>query len=54
MPLQTNTSSAKHENMNGKIQAVIAKARWFINFDRFRINPLFYFGSLNLIPQKIY
>jgi transposase len=49
----SNTSSAKHENMNGKIQAVIAKARGFINFDRFRINTLFYFGNLNLIPQNI-
>jgi transposase len=50
--IKTQTSSAKHENMNGKIQAVIAKARGFINFDRFRINTLFYFGKLELLPQK--
>ncbi len=52
--LQTNTSSVKHENMNGKIQAVIAQTRGFINFDRFRINTLFYFGNFKLVPQKIY
>jgi transposase len=49
----TRTSSGLHENMNGKIQSVIAKARGFINFDRFRINVLFYFGNLKLTPQKI-
>ena len=42
----TKTSSGAHENMNGRIQAVIAKARGFLNFDRFRINVLFYFGNL--------
>jgi len=50
----TRTSSAKHENMNGKIQAVLAKARGFLNFERFRINALFYFGNLKLMPLKIY
>jgi transposase len=50
--VETQTSSAKHENLNGKIQAVIAKARGFRNFDRFRINALFYFGKLNLDPLK--
>jgi len=49
---ETNTSSGKHENMNGKIQSVISKARVFINFERFRINVLFYFGKLNFVPQK--
>jgi len=48
----TKTSSAMHENNNGKIQMIIAKARGFINFDRFRINALFYFGNLNLFPLK--
>jgi transposase len=43
----TKTTSALHENNNGKLQAIIAKARGFINFDRFRINALFYFGNLN-------
>jgi transposase len=43
----TNTDSGSHENMNGRIQSVIAKARGFLNFDRFRINVLFYFGKLN-------
>ncbi|RIY35277.1 hypothetical protein CKY20_11010 [Capnocytophaga canis] len=28
----TQTSSGKHENMNGKIQSVILKARGFLNF----------------------
>ncbi|MDP2362862.1 MAG: transposase [Ignavibacteria bacterium] len=49
---ETKSSSGKHENMNGRIQSVIAKARGFINFERFRINILFYFGKLNLLPQK--
>jgi transposase len=43
----TQSSSAKLENLNGRIQSVIAKARGFLNFDRFRINTLFYFGNLN-------
>ena len=47
--LTTRTDSGKHENMNGRIQAVLAKARGFKNFDRFRINILFYFGKLELI-----
>lgn len=47
------TSSAKHENKNGAIQSVIAKARGFRNFERFRINALFYFGKLDLVPQNI-
>jgi len=45
--ITSKTTSGKHENMNGKIQSVIAKARGFINFDRFRINVLFYFGKLD-------
>jgi transposase len=51
--ITSKTSSAKHENKNGAIQAVIAKARGFKNFHRFRINILFYFGNLNLNPQNI-
>jgi transposase len=47
---ETMTDSALHENMNGRIQSVIAKARGFLNFDRFRINVLFYFGNLNFNP----
>ena len=52
--LITRTDSGKHENMNGRIQAVLAKARGFKNFDRFRINVLFYFGKLDLNPLKFY
>lgn len=52
--IKTKTSSAKHENLNGKIQSVMAKARGFVNFNRFRINALFYFGNLKLTPQKNY
>ena len=48
---KTKTDSGLHENMNGRIQSVIAKARGFLNFERFRINVLFYFGKLNLTPQ---
>ena len=44
--LITRTDSGRHENMNGRIQAILAKARGFVNFDRFRINVLFYFGKL--------
>jgi transposase len=44
--LITHTDSGKHENINGRIQAVIAKARGFFYFYRFRINVLFYFGNL--------
>jgi transposase len=51
--IMTRTSSGLHENMNGKIQSVIAKARGFRNFERFRINVLFYFGNLKLTPQFI-
>jgi transposase len=52
--LITRTDSGKHETMNGRIQAVLAKARGFYNFDRFRINVLFYFGKLDIKPLKIY
>ena len=52
--LITGTDSAKHENMNGRIQAVLAKARGFKNFDRFRVNVLFYFGKLDINPLKFY
>jgi transposase len=44
----THTDSGKHENINGRIQAVLAKARGFRNFERFRINVLFYFGKIVL------
>lgn len=43
----TETTSGKHENLNGRIQAVLAKARGFLNFDRFKINVMFYFGKLD-------
>ncbi|MFH1004199.1 MAG: ISL3 family transposase [Bacteroidota bacterium] len=49
----TKTTSGKHENTNGRIQAVLAKARGFRNFERFRINILFHFSNLNLFPLKI-
>jgi len=52
--LTTRTDSGKHENINGRIQAVLAKARGFCNFDRFRTNVLFYFGNLDLNPLKFY
>jgi transposase len=51
--LITRTDSGKHENTNGRIQAVLAKARGFKNFDRFRINVLFYFGKFEINPLKI-
>ena len=52
--LITRTDSGKHENMNGRIQAILAKARGFNNFERFRINVLFYFGKLVINPLKFY
>lgn len=42
------TTSAQHERINGNIQSLLAKARGFINFDRFRINVMFYYGKLKL------
>jgi len=49
----TKTTSGRHENINGRIQSVIAKARGFINFSGFRLNVMFYFGDLELIPQNL-
>ena len=51
--LVTRTDSGRHENINGRIQAILAKARGFKNFDRFRINVLFYFGKLDIFSLKI-
>lgn len=39
------TTSAQHERINGNIQSLLAKARGFLNFERFRINVMFYFGQ---------
>lgn len=50
----TQSNSGKHENLNGRIQSVLAKARGFLNFDRFKINVMFYFGNLELTPLKFY
>jgi transposase len=50
--LITGTTSATHERTNGSIQSILAKARGFKSFDRFRINALFYFGKLDLLPIK--
>lgn len=44
----TATTSAAHERTNGSIQSILAKARGFKSFERFRINALFYFGKLDL------
>ncbi len=46
-PFITHTTSAMHENINGRIQNVIAKAKGFKSYKRFRINMLFYFSNLN-------
>jgi transposase len=51
--ITSRTSSGKHENINGRIQAALAKARGFKNLDRFRVNVLFYFGKLDLNSLKI-
>lgn len=50
----TQSNSGKHENLNGRIQAVLVKARGSSNFKRFKINVMFYFGDLDFIPLKIY
>ena len=39
-----------HEQCNAKIQRLLIKARGFKNFKRFRINILFYYGKLQLVP----
>ncbi len=49
---RSGTTSAAHERTNGSIRSILAKARGFISFERFRINALFYFGKLNLLPTK--
>lgn len=46
------TDSGIHKNMNGRIQSLIAKAGGFSNFDKFRINVLFYFGKLDFSTLK--
>ncbi|WP_442788166.1 transposase [Flavobacterium sp. PL11] len=50
----TETTSGKHENLNGRIQSILAKARGFLNFKRFNINVMFYFGDLDLKPLNFY
>ena len=50
---KTQTASGKHENLNGRIPSILAKERGFLNFDRFRINVLFYFGKFNLTPLNM-
>ena len=42
------TTSAQHERINGNIQSLIAKARGFVNFERFRINVMFYYGKIDI------
>ena len=39
-----NTTSAMHENINGRIQNIIAKTKGFKNYKKFRINMRFLFG----------
>ncbi len=45
--IKLKTTSAQHERINGNIQSLIGKARGFLNFDRFRINVMFYFAKLD-------
>lgn len=51
--LITKTDSGSHENLNGRIQSVLAKARGFANFDRFKINVMFYFGKLDFTTKYL-
>ena len=51
--INTSTSSGKHENMNGRIQALITKSKGYLNYERFRIHVLFHYGNLNPFPQNI-
>ena len=46
-------NNAAHEHCNANIQRLIIKARGFKNFKRFRINLLFYYGKLKLVPQTL-
>ncbi len=41
-------TSAQQERINGNIQSIIAKARGFANFERFRINVMSYYGKNNI------
>ena len=51
--LITKTDSGSHENLNGRIQSVLAKARGFRNFDRFKVNIMFYFGKLQFSTKYL-
>jgi len=51
--LITKTDSGSHENLNGRIQSVLAKARGFANFDRFKVNVMFYFGKLQFSTKYL-
>lgn len=51
--LITKTDSGSHENLNGRIQSVLAKARGFLNFDRLKINVMFYFGKLQFSTKYL-
>lgn len=47
-----NVNNGFHEQCNAKIQRLLIKARGFKNFYRFRVNILFYYGKLNMVPLK--
>ena len=51
--LITKTDSGSHENTNGRIQSLLAKARGFRNFNRLKINLMFYFGKLEFSTKYL-
>lgn len=49
--LSHRVTNATAESINGKIQVLKSNARGFRAFKNYRINILFYFGKLDLLPQ---
>lgn len=50
--LKHRITNALAESLNAKIQLLKSTARGFRSFQNYRINILFYFGGLNLLPLK--
>ena len=50
--LTHRVTNATAESINGKIQMLKSNARGFRAFKNYRINILFYFGKLDLLPQN--
>jgi transposase len=51
--LKHRVTNAAAESLNAKIQLLKSTARGFRAFENYRINILFHFGQLNMLPLKI-